>query len=63
MFELTLNTASIIRVTFSLTESLSMSARIGITLNLQKKDTSSYTVIIIIVLMILNIYISSTYNQ
>lgn len=33
---LTLKTASIIRVTFSLTESLRMSARIGITLNLQQ---------------------------
>lgn len=31
----TLNTARIIRVTFSLTESLKMSAKIGMTLNLQ----------------------------
>jgi len=34
--KLTLNTARIMRVTFSLTESLRMSANIGITLNLKQ---------------------------
>lgn len=34
MTGLTLNTAKIIRVTFSFTESLNMSAKMGITVNL-----------------------------